>query len=315
MLKRSCFVLTAFSFIFIIGIGELEASSAFNFLRYTSSARAAGIAGCFVSIPNDPSALFFNPASVATVTEKPLSATFFKHILDINSGSISFITNYKDWGTFAASAVYTSYGSFDRADATGNITGDFSASDISFGISYANKLDTNLFWGATAKFIYETIDTYSSSAFAVDLGLLYLLPDNRTNIGVSILHSGFQISKFENTSESLPLDIRMGVSHRLEGLPLLVNLTFKSLADKQDNFFERFLNFSIGGELYLGQYIQVRLGYDNEIRRLLTPDNNKKLSGFSGGLGIKLKEFNIDYAAQQVGLSALLHKFSINFNI
>jgi hypothetical protein len=163
--------------------------------------------------------------------------------------------------------------------------------------------------------LFINIEKANSFAFGVDAGLIYLIPEKRTNIGLSILHLGSQFTSLDGTKESLPLDVRAGVNHRLRGLPLLFNFSLHHLADKADNFFDRFLSFSLGGEFYFGDYVKVRLGYDNQIRRLTTPSNDKKFSGFSGGVGIQTEYFNFDYGVAQIGNSALLHRFTIGLEI
>lgn len=289
--------------------------SPYYFLRYNQSARAAALAGCNVSLPDDASSVFFNPATIATVEEKRFSATFLKHVLDINSGNVSYIKNFDNIGTLAASVVYTNYGSFDKADRYGKKDGTFGANDLAVSASIARELDSNLYYGFTGKLIYSNLSEYNSFAFALDAGLIYQIPSKRVNIGLSILNVGAQLSKFDNVSETIPLDIRLGINHRLQGLPLTVFFSFHHLADEADNFFDKFASFSLAGELYIGKYLQARLGYDNQIRRNTSPDNEKKYSGLSGGVGLKLNKFNLDYGIAQVGLSAALHRFSINLDI
>lgn len=299
---------------FLISLSLLAKETPFNFLRYAGSARSASLAGAFVAIGDDPSAIFINPASVAIDKERNFSVTFLKHVLDVNSGSVSYHRSWNNIGSFAVSAIYTNYGSFERTDANGQILGTFGANDFSLGVSYGNILDTNLFYGGTLKIISSNIDKYSSIAIAMDFGLLFLIPEKRTSIGVSILHIGTQLSTFDGTRESLPLDLRVGVSHRLRGLPLLLNFNFYNLAEQTTKFFDRFLKFSIGGEFYFGENVNLRIGYDNNIRKYSSSSKDKKFTGFSGGLGLKFKELNFDYGVSQVGVSAIFHRFSIYYN-
>jgi hypothetical protein len=290
-------------------------TSPFQFLNFQSSARSAGLAGCFVSMPNDANAVFFNPATIYTVKDKPLSFTFLKHVLDINSGLATYIIKNGEKGVFAEHISYTNYGSFDRADNQGNKNGTFGANTLSFGTSYSNELDSNLYYGVTAKLLWANIESQNTVALAIDAGLLYQLRDGRTNIGLSLLNIGTQLSKMNGYSESIPFDIRAGINHRLKGLPLLVNFSFHHLADNTNQFLDKFKNFSLGGELYIGKYVQARLGYDNQIRRLTSIDSDRKLSGFSGGVGVKANDFNIDYGIALMGSSATLHRFSISLNL
>ncbi|MGQ9818830.1 MAG: type IX secretion system protein PorQ [Candidatus Kapaibacteriales bacterium] len=288
--------------------------SPFNFLRFAGSARSGALAGAFVSIDDDPTAVFFNPSTIATNLSKDFSLTFFKHVLDVNSGSITYIRHLQNIGSFAGSIQYTNYGSFDRTDSQGQLQGTYTANDLAFGLSYANILDTNLYYGGTIKLLSSTIDKYSSFAIAFDIGLLYRMPEKRTNIGFAILNVGRQLSTFDGTKESLPLDVKLGINHRLRGLPLLLNFSFNNLNDNSSKFFDRFLKFSLGGEFYFGDYVNLRLGYDNNIRKYSASAKDRGFSGFNFGLGIKLKEVNFDYGFSQVGNSASFHRFSVYYN-
>jgi len=289
--------------------------SPFNFLRYQSNARNAALGGSVIALENDAAAFLFNPSLISKVEDKQMQVTFLKHVLDINSGNVSYI-NQNEYGSFAAAVGFTTYGSFDYADKIGNRTGTtFTASDLTFGITYANKLDTNLYYGITAKYIYAGIEKVSTSALAFDVGLIYNLADGRTNFAVSILHAGTQLTKISNQSEPLPLDVRIGFNHRLRGLPLLFNFSFHHLADETSSFFARFKSFNIGGEFYISDNINLRLGYDNNVRNLTDAEVNKGLTGFSGGAGFNLDDFLIDYGFSRYGSSANLHRFSISFNI
>ncbi len=297
-------------------IATKAANTPFNFLRYISSARAAGLSGSFVSVTNDPSAVFYNPASISVAGENNASFTFLKHVLDINSGNLAYIHQDKELGTFAGSVAYTSYGSFDYYDADGNkIGGTFGANDLMFGVSYSNILDSNLYYGVTLKFAYLSLEKESTSAMAFDAGLIYLLPDGRSNLGVSVLHAGSQLTTLSGVRESLPIDIRIGASHRLRGLPLLANLNFHHLADGTGSFLSRFKNFSLGGELYLGKYIQLRLGYSNHIRTKVASAIDKGMTGFSGGLGIEIESIKFDYGYSQYGSNANMHRFSLGLEL
>lgn len=314
-MKKFKFAFLSLTIIFIINSELHSQDSPFNFLRYVESARASALSGAVVSMPEDISMLYYNPAVLNTISGNNFNSTFLKHVLDINSGNVIYSPDLNISGRLAASVGFTSYGSFDYADQFGNLGGTFSSNDLSFGVSYGNSLDTNLHYGVTAKFISVTLEEVSTSALAVDFGLLYEIPHKRTNIGFSILHLGTQLNKISEDGESLPIDARIGVNHRLKGLPLLVNLSFHHLADESDGFFDRFKSFSLGGEFYFGDHVEVRFGYNNEIRNLTSAETESGLTGLSGGLGIKTEILNFDYGFSKYGSSANMHRFSISFEI
>ncbi|MCX6140417.1 MAG: PorV/PorQ family protein [Candidatus Kapabacteria bacterium] len=292
-----------------------QQATIFPFLRSMMSARMAGLAGSTVAMPNDPSNVVLNPAVLSTLEHRRVSGTFIKHVLDINAGYATYNQELEDIGTFAVTASFTSYGSFDRANDVGTINGTFGANDVVFGVSFARDLDTLISYGITAKVLHSSLDDLASTALAVDAGLLFRFPAQRTNLGVSILNVGTQLTTYDGTHDALPLDMRIGVNHRLRGLPLLVNVSLNHLTDDVTSFFDRFLNFSLGGELYIGKVVQVRVGYDNATRNTSNVNVATQLTGLSAGIGLALPTLEFDYAMSSLGASTLLHRVSVAVRI
>lgn len=303
-------------FLILCIFSTLQAESPYSFLRYNAGARAAALGGTAVCLKDDPSAVFYNPALISTVEKDNLNFTFLKHVLDMNSGNVTYIYDKLEDGKLAANIAYTNYGSFDYRNTAGIPSGQsFSGSNMSLGVTYSNELDSNFYYGVTGKFIYVGLEQVSSSALALDAGLFYKLKDGRTNIGASILNAGFQLSKFAQFADKLPLDVRVGINHRLRGLPLLINFNFHHLADSTENFFDKFKSFSLGGEFYFGKNLQLRVGYDNQIRSLVSNEAAKGLSGLSFGAGFIAKEVKVDYSFSQYGSAATLHRFSLGLSL
>ena len=294
---------------------QAQQATIFPFLRGTMSARSAALAGSTVSMTGDLSTIVMNPAALATLKGQRVAGTFIKHVLDINSGYAVFGDHINDVGSYGVTASFTSYGSFERTDADGNMMGDFGASDLAIAASFSRNLDTLITYGFTVKFLHGTIDDQTSTAMALDAGMLIQIPDSRVNVGFALLNAGAQLSTFDGVADRLPIDLRLGVNHRLKGLPLLVNFSLNHLTDDVDSFFDRFLNFSVGGELYIGDYVQARLGYDNATRNLSGVNVATQLTGVSGGVGVHLENLDIDYALSSMGSSALLHRVSVGLNL
>jgi hypothetical protein len=287
-------------------------NTVFDFLRSDVGARAAGMAGSFVTVMNDPNALFYNPASLNTLNVPRGSAGFFKHLLDINAGYVSYSQSLGDIGYAGAGILYTNYGSFTETDDAGNTLGSFSASDFAIDLGYANALDVNLYYGASVKFIYSSIAGYKSTGLAGDLGVLFVLPENRITLGASLRNIGAQISSYINTKEKLPLDLTVGGSIVPKGLPLLLNVNFHRLNDDVKTIGDRFRAFSIGGEFTLSRVLLARFGYDNAARKDLQLGTTTGLAGFSAGIGVNVSQYRLDYAISALGSIGNLHRISVS---
>jgi len=286
-------------------------NTVYNFLRNDVSPRAAGMGGSFVSAIEDPNTLFYNPAGLSTLQHPMGSIGFFKHLIDINAGYVSYSQKIEDIGHLGAGIIYTDYGSFDKTDESGTILGTFSAADLAVFLGYSNLLDENLHYGINVKYIHSSIAEFSSSGIAADLGILYNIPDSRVTLGASIRNAGVQISKYGSVEEDLPIDLVVGGSVVPRGLPLLLNVSFHKLSDAVESFGDRFKSFKVGGEFVLSPSFRLRFGYDNEKRIDLKVGSSAGLAGFSGGMGIGIGEYRVDYALSSLGQVGDLHRVSI----
>jgi hypothetical protein len=287
----------------------------FDFLHNDASARSAAMGGATLTVIDDPTMLHYNPALINTIISQQVSFCFFKHLLDINSGTLFYGNNFEGIGKLGAGVNYTNYGSFKRIDKNGVIQGDFGANDLAFTIGYGTYLNDEISVGLSSKLIFSNIDNYSTSAIALDGGLFYQDTLRRLQVGVSILNLGTQLSKINDKSEDLPIDLRVGVSHQLKGLPLFVALNFTRLLDNNDEFFNRFSYFNIGGEFKISNPIRLRFGYNNKVRSDVSFGESKELAGFSGGFGLIIQEYRIDYGFNSFSRLGSLHRISINVKL
>jgi hypothetical protein len=301
----------------IIFGGLSYSQNTYDFLRVDGSARAGALGGSFVSNNDDADVIFYNPAGVDLLEGNPASFSFVKHLMDINLATLSYSTEFEDIGRFGAAIKYINYGNFEEADDFGNRTGEFSANEMAFVIGYANNLEENFYYGVNAKFIYSGIADRSSTAMAVDLGLHYAIPDNNWNFGFAVLNLGGQLSKYYETSEAedLPLDVVIGLSKRLENLPLRLSVDFHKLNEERDDFIEKFKAFTVGAEFTLSKVLKLRLGYDNERRSEFKIGTTAGVAGFNAGLGVKISDYQFDYGYSSLGLVGGLHRIGISTSL
>jgi len=284
----------------------------FEFLRLDMSARAAALGGSFVSNNDDPNVIFYNPAGLKLLNESPASFSFVKHVLDINLASISYSTEIDEVGRIGAGIKYINYGTFTEADEFGNKTGDYGAGETAFILGYANSLDENFYYGINGKVIYSSIADRSSSAIGFDIGLHYSIPTQEINVGFAVMNLGKQLSSYYSAKEELPLDIVIGISKKLEHLPLRLSLDFHKMNEERDDFVQKFKAFSVGAEFTLSRVLRLRLGYDNEKRTELKIGSFAGIAGFNAGLGAVISSYLFDYGFSSMGAIGALHRVSIS---
>ena len=306
-------LLSSLFIVFILATSfTLGQTTTYDFLRLDMSARAAGLGGSFVTNNDDVDVIFFNPAGLGFLEKDPVSFSFVKHLMDINLFSVTYSTEFENIGRFGAGVKYINYGTFDEADANGNITGEFGAGELAFLLSYTNKFMANFYYGATGKFIYSSIADQSSSAIGLDLGLNYEFPNIMLNLGASVLNIGTQLSSYTDLKEDLPLNVLIGVSKRLEKLPVRLSLDFHNLNQEREEFYQHFKGFSIGAEFYLSEVFTLRFGYDNERREDFKIGSSAGIAGFNGGLGVTISNYKFSYAYSSLGSVGSLQSISLS---
>ena len=288
----------------------------YEFLRNDVSARASAMAGSFVSMDGDPAGMFYNPATIGTALNPQAVFGYTSHLLDINEGFAAYAQEFSEVGVVGLGVNYINYGTMDETDIFANKLGTFSAGDMAVSLSLARLMEENLYYGVTGKFIYSSIADYSSSALALDAGLLYLIPgDNPIALGVSLSNIGTQLDPYGDTKESLPVELKIGGTIKPAHLPLQLNLNFRKLNEEQNSFMQRFNAFTVGGEFILSKALRFRFGYNNEQRKELKLGTSAGMTGFSLGGGLVLKNLRLDYSYTSFGLIGNISRFTLALDV
>lgn len=293
-------------------------ASIYEFLNIPTNPRAAAMGNAFVAMKNDPNTIFSNPAALATLGSDSLgrsfkvSVGFLKHIIDINEGYITFgapaDSLFGIEGGFAAAVQYIDYGTFDGRDINGAATSEFGAQEFAVNFGYGGNF-RGIHFGLGAKFISSnlvsgsSVEDFSSVGGALDAGFFYEYEPLLMTVGVSALNIGTQFSTYAGVDEPMPFNLQLGISKKLERLPLTLHLAFRRLSRDREgrNLFYALHDFAVGGEFVLGRVVRLRFGYENQKRRDLKVPKGSSLGGFSVGTGIYVKQYQFDFSYNHQG--------------
>ncbi len=288
----------------------------YAFLRSDVAPRGAALGGAAVALTQQGEDVFYNPAVLPTLEGAAVAFVFEKHLLDMNAGfaTVAFPATMVApslSGMGGIGVQYVDYGEFERNDAAGNRLGTFRAAHFAFQLHYANALDTLFYYGVAAKVIVSRLEQYAATAVALDVGLLYQMPDRRTTVGLAIRHLGAQLSTTAAGQERLPLDVRLGIAHKPRGLPLLLNVALVQLADPYHRFSDLLDRIAIGGEWRFGKVVRVRIGYNQFRRQNMRLPQQSGWSGFAGGVGLQFDRYTVNYAIVAFGTQSFIHRIGI----
>jgi hypothetical protein len=306
----SKYIITFFLIFQILNASAQESKTAYNFLRLPVSAHAAALGGENISLIEDDEALIFhNPALLSSVSDKTINVNYMNYMKGINSLSAAFNKTIKEKASVAFSAQYLNYGTLQQTDPSGNITGSFTAKDISVAGYFSYILAKNVAGGIAVKFITTNIGNYNSIAMGVDLGLNYYEPDYDWSVSIALKNLGGQLKAFDDEYETMPLDIQLGVTKRFTNTPFRASLTLFDLNHGNYKFIQ---HINAGLDVILSDNIWVGAGYNfkrsNQMKLFTNDTSSAHGAGLSLGAGLILERFklNLAYGKYHVSGSSLL---------
>ncbi len=280
-------------------------TTGFELFRTDGFARNSALGESQIAVGGDLQSLFSNPAGLGDMTRPMGNVGYFKHVLDINSGNLAYARPLPGIGVLGLGLTYFDYGTFDRATEFGQKIGEFGASDFLVTASAAHQLYQDVQGGISVKFLNSTIDSYSASAFAADVGFLYHTGFKGWDVGAGVFNAGYATSAFLKNKDKLPTSYRLGFSVPLEHLPVRFSIA-------GDYMNKEGLRGAGGLELTFSQYLQGRIGYNSVGIDERVGTSRDALAGFSAGLGIHLKSISLDYALTSQGEVGYLHRFTLS---
>jgi len=307
---------------------QFGGDQSFDFLNLPVGARSAALGGVIASSTADDVNLFVsNPALLDSANDNHLSWSYFTYYADVKLNTISYAKQFDKIGMVGLAVQRVGYGTFDRYDDLGNSNGTFDAHETAVVVSHSHTL--GLFtMGANLKYINSGIDTYSSHALSMDIGGVFMHPVHELQMSLLVKNIGVVLSEFSGTSNSsLPFDVQLGLTIKPEHMPFRFSVTAYNLTQLQgDNYdpeFDEesgvggkiFRHINIGTELILGKNVNLRVGYNYNVRQELKLDNVRSMNGISLGFMIKIKAFELSYAFTNYHVSGGRSYFTLTSNL
>ncbi len=306
-MPRISFLPFAFSLSLLAGsaqaINDSAGTTGFSFLKVGVGARATSL-GAFTAIRGDIEAPAWNPAGLHGLPSRTASLAYTSYLVDTEAGFLSIAVPGSD-RTYGLSLNYFSYGDLARTDSDGQELGTFSASDVAAALTATQSLFSGrLVAGASVKSIHSSIDDYSASAIAFDLGLIFAGPVDGMAIGASMANLGSVYSGYtDGFDDALPVLLRAGVSHRPAHFPIPLLLVADFTIPNDNDAYATFgAEFDVGGGLY------VRPGYSLQ----QGGSAGDEALGLSAGGGLALERYRVDYAFSSFPDLGDVHRISLS---
>jgi hypothetical protein len=316
----------------VVSFSQTGGDNVYEFLNLTHSGLISSLGGSNVSLTGrNLNMAWNNPALLGSDMDRSLALNYVNYFAGINYGLAMYSRSLNGTGNIAGGITYLNYGSFTEADASGNITGSFTASESALTLVYSHQLDSMFTVGINVKPVISHLEKYTSLGFAFDIGASWHNRQNLISAGFVLRNMGFQITTYAGEPRgNLPFEVMAGISARLRHAPFRFSLTARHLekydltysySESEDDqsqpaseFIENMMRHIVfGTEIIPHKNFYISFGYNHQRRSELQTDSKVGGTGFSWGFGINASMLNIEFGRASYHLAGASNHISLIF--
>lgn len=301
-------------------LGEQRAGiSTAQFLKIGVGGRATAMGDAFVAVANDVSALYWNPAGLTQFSENQVMFAHNQWVVDINHDFIGAVYHLDDENTFGVSLtslsmdemkVTTEYAPFGTGEY-------FGFSDLGISVSYSKKMTDQFSFGASVRYIEESLDKLKMRGIMIDLGTYYWTGLGSTRFAVAVTNFGNDLApdgevvlvgnrtNSEWQSFSPPTMFRIGFA--LEPFENDEHRVTTSIQLNHPN--DNSENVSLGAEYVWNNMFFARAGYKINV------DEQDFTFGAGVNVPVSIANIRVDYAYANFARLGSAHRFSITLGL
>ncbi len=311
------------------------AQTGMKFLNVSLDARASALGEAVTSLHSDATAMFYNPAGMARITNyASVTLGSTNYIADIKYiyGGVAFAPFDGDYGVLGINFESVDYGDLQATIRYNNDqgfldAGTFSPNALSVGVGYAKALSDKFSVGGNVKYVRQSLGTAivgdvqvdgngnpggrtsnaETNVMAFDFGVIYKTGFKSLDFGMDVRNFSREV-KYVKDGFQLPLMFKIGISFNAADL-LDVDKDMHSLLLSFDASHPRDYpeQVAIGAEYTFMKLLSLRVGYQ-------TPNDEK---GISAGIGLEHSfsgfNFGVDYAYTSFGVFDKVQQLSVHF--
>ena len=262
-------------------------------LRLGVGTRESAMGGAGVASTSGAAAAYWNPSRLAFTDQRTDIILQHYRYLGLFDQEAAALTHRGDWGVlgFLFTGLYSDEIQRYGTEPVGVPEGTFRPYDVTLGASFSRQFGERVAIGAQAKLLYQRIDIYSDTGFAMDLFMTLQPVISGLIFGLSATNLGGQMNLNAEPFD-LPRTYRVGIAFSPESGFLANRMTLSG-----DILFPNDNNEKahVGAEFWLVPQLALRGG---------TRINYEALS-WTAGAGFRLGVVEVGYAYEEIKTEGL----------
>jgi long-subunit fatty acid transport protein len=327
--------------------GQRSGISAYQFLKISADARGSGMGESYIAVVNDVTSLFWNPAALVNYTggRAVVASTVNDHPVneDLNTTAGQVVASHTQWlvdlqheffgmsyyltTNDAVGVAFTSLHTDDmkvttETQPTGTGT-YFTYGDIAVAATYSRKMTDQFSFGATVRYVRETIDVLHMDGVVVDLGTFYYMGLGSSRFAVVVSNFGANVQPKGTVTRS---DGTTASSFQAFSPPTMFKLgyAFEPWEDEHDRLTtsiqlnhpnDNAENIRLGVEYAYDKTFFLRVGVKRTIGESLLGQSLSTAEDYSFGAGVfvplGITNASLDYAFANFNDLGSVHRITV----
>jgi outer membrane protein OmpA-like peptidoglycan-associated protein len=288
-------ILTTTLILTILGYGG-SGTAVFPLLKIGQGPRAAAMGESFTGLADDATAVYWNPSGLSQLSRCEIAISHQEWFADIKDELVHAALPLGH-GVLGLGLLYAGEPDVRYWDDQTQSFETFLAWSSMLSVGYGLPLSDKYRIGATLTGLYADNKIESGAGGTISVGAMGE-PIPNLGIGIAARHLGAM--SYAGVTEKLPMEVGVGASYKF-GL-------FKMTLDGVFALLDNTPNVRYGVEYTPFKPLSLRLGYRTGP---FDPNSLGYINGLTGGIGLSLSGFTLDYAFVPYGELGLTHRIGL----
>jgi len=262
------------------------------YLHMGVGAKALGMGKAYTALASDPTAIYWNPAGLATQDPYQIYVMHSMLYIDTHFDYVGASAPTQRFGSFGLGVLSLSSGGFDQRSVLNEELGTFSMMDLAFLFNWSKEVYPGLSVGLNYKLVTQRMLEFSGLGHGLDLGLKTRLL-NRLDVGLTLMNVLRPQVKLAHETQSYPSQFRLGVASSFLGDKLTLSADVAKIIGWETT------RINVGCEYRLLNHIAIHAGVHQ--------------GRFTVGSGFSFNHYGFDYSNSSVSELGMNHRFAVRY--
>jgi hypothetical protein len=263
-----------------------------SYLHMGVGARALGMGKAYTALATDPTAIYWNPAGLATQDPYQIYVMHSMLYFDTHFDYVGASAPTHQFGSFGLGLLSLSSGGFDQRSVLNEELGTFSMLDLAFLFNWSKEVYPGLSVGLNYKLVTQRMLEFSGVGHGLDVGLKTRLFKG-LDVGLTVMNVLRPQVKLAHETQSYPSQFRLGVA---------------------SSFFEDKLTFSADLAKIIGwESTRINVGCEYRVLKQIAIHAGVHQGRFTVGSGFSFNHYGFDYSHSSVSELGMNHRFAVRY--